>query len=279
MVKSKEKKRAVNLRRKGFSYGEILEQIPVAKSTLSLWLREVGLSKKQKQRLTQKKLDAARRGAQVQRAKRLEITRQIKEKARVEAAKININREKLWLIGTILYWAEGAKDREDRKSSRMKFGNSDPGMMKMFIKWLREICKVKENRIRYEIYIHENNKHRIKEVVEYWADEVGISRKYLNNVYFKVNRIKTNRKNIGKNYFGLLNLTIRRSTDLNRRIAGWIEGITNSIAGSTNGRSLAFEASSLGSSPSPAVLRLGRYAPSLRTASLVPRRRRSSERA
>ena len=58
---------ALNLRKQGFSYSEILERIPVAKSTLSLWLREVGLSKRQKQHLTQKKLDAAWRGGQVKR--------------------------------------------------------------------------------------------------------------------------------------------------------------------------------------------------------------------
>lgn len=50
------KEKAINLRKRGFSYSEILEQIPVAKSTLSSWLHSIGLSKKQKQRLTEKKL-------------------------------------------------------------------------------------------------------------------------------------------------------------------------------------------------------------------------------
>lgn len=52
--KIEEKKKAIELRKQGLSYREILEQIPVAKSSLSLWLRSVGLSKKQKQRLTEK---------------------------------------------------------------------------------------------------------------------------------------------------------------------------------------------------------------------------------
>ena len=50
------KERAIKLRREGLSYSEILQKIPVAKSTLSLWLRSIGLSKKQVQRLTEKKL-------------------------------------------------------------------------------------------------------------------------------------------------------------------------------------------------------------------------------
>ena len=37
----KEKRRAIQLRKQGQTYGEIVKQIKVAKSTLSLWLREV----------------------------------------------------------------------------------------------------------------------------------------------------------------------------------------------------------------------------------------------
>jgi len=58
-----QKELAISLRQGGRSYSEILQKVSVAKSTLSLWLREVGLSKKQHQRLTQKRLKAAQRGA------------------------------------------------------------------------------------------------------------------------------------------------------------------------------------------------------------------------
>jgi len=48
IFKFKEKEKAIKLRKRGFSYSEILREIPVAKSTLSLWLRSVGLAKKQR---------------------------------------------------------------------------------------------------------------------------------------------------------------------------------------------------------------------------------------
>ena len=44
--KKKEKAKAIRLRRKGKSYNEILEKVPVAKSTLSRWLRDVSLAKR-----------------------------------------------------------------------------------------------------------------------------------------------------------------------------------------------------------------------------------------
>jgi len=73
MVKLKEKEKAIKLRKKGHSYSQILEKIPVAKSTLSLWLRSVKLAKRQKQQLTQKKLAAAFRGAMKRREQRIDI--------------------------------------------------------------------------------------------------------------------------------------------------------------------------------------------------------------
>ena len=43
-----EKETAVALRKKGLSYNEILKRIPVAKSSLSLWLRDLPLTKDEK---------------------------------------------------------------------------------------------------------------------------------------------------------------------------------------------------------------------------------------
>ena len=76
-MKSYLKKKSIFLRKKGWSYSEILRRVPVAKSTLSLWLRSVGLSKKQRQRFTEKKLLAAIRGGETRKKNRLEQTREI----------------------------------------------------------------------------------------------------------------------------------------------------------------------------------------------------------
>ena len=72
--KTKLKNKAIKLRTKGKTYSEILKEIPVAKSTLSLWLRKVGLSKSQKQRITKKRVKAGLKGAQKRREQRIELT-------------------------------------------------------------------------------------------------------------------------------------------------------------------------------------------------------------
>ena len=87
--KIEEKNKAIELRKQGLSYKEILEQISVAKSSLSLWLRNVGLSKKQKQRLTKKKIASALRGALSRKNQRLDIVKRISGAAKDEIGKIN----------------------------------------------------------------------------------------------------------------------------------------------------------------------------------------------
>ena len=222
-MKIKERKRAIKLRKEGYSYSEILKEIPVAKSTLSLWLRSVGLSKRQKQRLTEKKLAAALRGAKTRKNYRLAITKEIKEKARSEIGQLS-NRE-LWLIGVALYWAEGTKQKENNVSEKVKFSNSDPRMMKIFLKWLQDICKIPNSDINFRIALHETAKNRLKKVQKYWSNITGFPINNFQKIDWKKHRVNINRSNIEKKYFGVLHIYVRKSTNFNRKIEGWIEGI------------------------------------------------------
>lgn len=220
-LKTKEKSEAIKLRKRGLSYSEILKKIPVAKSTLSLWLRSIGLAKSQKQRLTEKKLAAMRRGWEARRRKRLLITEEIKTKARNEIGKIS--KRELWLIGTALYWAEGAKEKD--KSMAVKFSNSDPQMIKLFLEWLLKICKIPTENIYFEIYLHKNAVNRKKEVQNYWTETTNFPLSQFQKIIWKKHNLNPKRKNIGKSYYGQLRICVRKSTNLNRKIAGWIEGI------------------------------------------------------
>lgn len=220
--KIRERKKAINLRKSGFSYSEILKKVPVAKSTLSLWLRSVGLNRKQKQRLTEKKLASMKRGWEACREKRILVTSQIKKRAKSEI--LNINNRELWLIGAVLYWGEGRKEKE-WKSSLVELGNSDPSLIKLFVKWLEEICGIPRKDICFRIFLHETSKHRLEDIKKYWSKKTKFPVVCFQKVSWKKNKINTKRKNIGENYYGLLRVTVKRSTNLNRKIQGWIDGI------------------------------------------------------
>lgn len=225
--KFQEKEKAIILRKEGFSYSEILKRIPVSKSSLSLWLKSVGLSKSQKQRLTDKKLASARRGALKKKEDRILRTKIIKESAEKEVGKLT-EREK-WLIGTALYWAEGSKEKEWNPGSRTQFSNSDQNMIRFFMFWLTDVRGISKDHIVPEIYIHESHRKRIPVVIKFWSQETSISTERFKHIYFKKNKINTKRKNIGDNYYGVLRLTVLASSELNRKISGWINGMIGSV--------------------------------------------------
>lgn len=221
-MKTDLKNLAINLRRDGFTYSEILAKVPVAKSTLSLWLRSVALAKRQQQRLTKKKLAAIQKGAAAKHQQRLNLVKKINEESKKEVRELNNTH--LWLAGIMLYWAEGAKEKEHSVGHPTVFNNSDPRMIRLFVKWLNEIVKIPKADLKFSIYIHETAD--AGKALNFWSKILTCEKNKI-KVYFKRNSIKTNRKNTGNNYYGLLRITVRRSANLNRRIAAWISHICN----------------------------------------------------
>ncbi len=214
------KDKAINLRKDGLSYSEILEKVPVAKSTLSLWLRLVGLSKRQHQRLSEKKLQAARRGAKFVNQRRLEKTALIKSLARKEVT--NLIKDPLWLSGVVLYWAEGSKEKAWRPSEKVIFSNMDYQTIILMNSWFRKHLKCPDSQFVYEIYIHENAD--INRAKSFWSKMLNIDTERI-RVYLKRHNPNSVRKNNNSRYYGVFRIVLLRGTDLNRKIAGWIEGV------------------------------------------------------
>jgi hypothetical protein len=226
--KINEKEIAISLRKKGKTYSEILKVVPVAKSTLTLWLQSVGLSNKQKQRITQKRLDCSIRGGIAKRKQRIERQNNIINTSKSEIK--NISKNDLFLIGVILYWAEGTKEKEHKPGTGVAFSNMDPRMIILFLKWLKDICKISNNMIGFEIMVHESHKDRLDEVKKYWSNITGFPLNSFSKLYLKKNKIKkTNRKNIGEKYYGVLKIHVKESSNLVRKITGWTDGIFEKV--------------------------------------------------
>jgi len=224
-MKLDEKKLAINLRKQGLTYNEILKQVPVAKSSLSLWLRDVGLAKRQKQRITKKRREAQLKGAKARRDYRERITKQIKLEAIKKIGKIS-DRD-LWMLGIALYWGEGSKER--KQSSLVSLGNSDPNLIRLYLQWLIRACNISKQDIVFRIYLHESSRDRLLEVRKYWKNVTGFSMDRFEKVSYKKYYIKDRRTKRRDGYYGLLKIDVKRSINLNRKIAGWIEGCYKNI--------------------------------------------------
>ena len=82
--KIQEKQNAIALRKQGKTYSEILNMIPVAKSTLGLWLKEARLSKSENQKFTEAKRLASLRGGQAKKKQRVDKQNKIFSQANLE---------------------------------------------------------------------------------------------------------------------------------------------------------------------------------------------------
>lgn len=72
--------------------------------------------------------------------------------------------KELAAIGAMLYWGEGYKGD---KASGIDFANSDPEMISMFLKFLRNTYEIDEKRLRVFMYCYANQ--NLEEIKQFWV--------------------------------------------------------------------------------------------------------------
>src|SRR5947209_10680580 len=128
------REQAIALRLEGKSYREIREQVPVSKSTLSLWLSDVVLAEEQKDRLQALKLLGQTKAARTIQARRL--TRQRATMDAAQAQIPEIAESELFVAGVALYWAEGSKAKPWRPAEPVDLINSDHDVPRLLLRSL-----------------------------------------------------------------------------------------------------------------------------------------------
>lgn len=222
-MKKQLKIKAIELRKVGLSYNEIQKKISVSKSTLSLWLRNINLQKKQKEILQQKRDLARKKGLNSILRNKIIKKKEIIKEAENEILRLSNN--EIFMMGAMLYWAEGAKEKEFKPGQGVIFSNSDAKMIAFFLLWLKKCTQTSDDKIQCDIYIHENWRNKIEAVKTYWSKRTGISKDKFVKIYYKKNLISSLRRNKSNGYHGLLRVRVLKSSALNRKIQGWINGI------------------------------------------------------
>ena len=221
MAKSKEKNKALKLRQRGKSIKEIARELKIAKSTVSLWCRDIELTSEQIQKLHEKMVKGSYKGrikgARIQYNRRLKKIKELEKKGIKQIGRLS-NRD-LLIAGIALYWGEGAK-----KNRNVSFSNSDPNIIKFIINFFRKIWKIDKNRFTAYIGINKIHKNRIEEVESYWSRITKIPREQ----FTKTTLIKAKNKKNYKNFpihYGTITIKIRKSAGLYYQILGLIKGL------------------------------------------------------
>ncbi|OKI22551.1 MULTISPECIES: hypothetical protein [Streptomycetaceae] len=221
-AKTEHRETARRLRAEGRTYDEIQAALGVSKSSISLWVRDLPKPARKVRSYTGKERLAAVM------ARREEHRARTKAAAAAEIGAVS-DRE-LLLIGVALYWAEGGKDKEYDRRERVRFINSDPQMIQVYLAWLR-LLGVGQDRLRLRVAIHESAD--VPAAERYWAGVAGVHPEFLQSTTLKKHNPRTTRKNTGGAYYGCLSVNVLDSADLYRRIEGRWSGIVVDVGRDT----------------------------------------------
>lgn len=160
--------KAVSLRRRGRTYSEIKKHLGLAipKSTLSYWCKDIKFTESQKiriDRISKRNLDKART-----RALLVNSLRQRKYLALIEQRvrylrKLPEDADTAKLLLGALYWAEGTKNPR----SCLTFGNSDPNLVRFFLRLLRFSYDIDEKKFRCTVQCRADQ--NTKQLEKYWS--------------------------------------------------------------------------------------------------------------
>ncbi len=157
--KLEEQERARELRAKAWTLQEIADELGVAKSSVSLWVRDVEFDRTARR---SRRTDRLPRGTDhpLRRRKLAEIA-ECNEWGREQIGELS--ERDLLIAGTALYAGEGAK-----RDGAVKMANTNPALLH----WLRTFFEVEESRLRVHLYLHEGLD--LQGAAEYWGRVTGI---------------------------------------------------------------------------------------------------------
>lgn len=209
--------RAEKLRKRGLSYKEILKKVPVSKSTISQWCRNIKLTRNQIIRLGSL-YDKQLRGAKVNQRKSLERRERVRLLAIQEIPKLTT--DMLKIAGAMLYWAEGDK------GNGTQLANSDPACVVFYVRWLHKVFNIPPGQLTISMHLH-RGQSEYKER-GFWSKITGIPVANFRKTFYKPEG-RGHRKNIL--YHGTVKIRVQGTglELLRHRILGWTEAVARQL--------------------------------------------------
>jgi hypothetical protein len=207
-----ERRKAIELRKKGHSYRDILAEVRVSKSSLSLWLKDLPLTDDEKHYLKKRKDSNITRGS-IRAANSNHMRRVVRDGFLLKEAKedfVLVSKDPFFHVGLALYWAEGAK-----RNSTFAFMNSDPEMISFMIAWCKKFLKVSETEIGLRLYIHKPYAHENCEL--FWSKGTGLPMGNFKKTIYKPTDALVKKR---PNYKGCVRVELGKVAYL-RKIAFW----------------------------------------------------------
>ena len=160
------------MRREGASIAAIHAVLPVAKSTISLWVRDIPLDDEHRRSL--EAANPAVNGRQVGQRAWSRRCREERRRAQEHGRALARRGDPLHCAGCMLYWGEGSKGRNG-----VAFTNADVDMLRYFLRFLRESYGVSDDSLRLRINCHLGNGLSLDEIEQWWLTGLALPRSCL----------------------------------------------------------------------------------------------------
>ncbi len=206
-----EQQRARELRAQSWTLQDIATELGVSKSSVSLWVRDVEFVPRPRNRGHR-----SMKPHPLHLARLAEIER-CREEGRARIGRLS-EREFL-VLGLALYAGEGGKT-----NGEVRFANTDPRMIFVFVTWLRHFFVIDESRLRVRLYLHEDLD--LQSAVEFWSRLTGIPPEQFGRPYRAV-ADATLRRN--RHVFGCPGVSYCCTTT-HRRVMGMVEAVLSATA-------------------------------------------------
>lgn len=188
--------KAVKLRKKGYSLSEISRSVGISKSTASLWCRGLVLSQTARKLILLKSIQGRIKACRVIQRKREKARHKIKMKANQVLANITFNKNIFELLCSIMYICEG----DTNLSFGVGFTNSDPGLVRLYLRLFRKSFKLDES--KFKVCVHLHGYHNKTKQLDYWSKVTRIPL----DQFIKPYRKKNTGKRIRENYQGCVSI-------------------------------------------------------------------------
>ncbi len=189
LISKKTIERIKLLRQKGYSLPEIKKELKVSHGTAFRHIQGIKILPEYWKEW---------HGKQGGSIKRMRIREQFAEKKALEAVQSLSDKEKMIFLSA-LYWGEGSK-------KDFSIINSDPELIKIFIKGLTEVLSVSKDKLRISIRIYEDL--NTDKCLKFWSNITGIAV----NKFKNVNILKG--KKIGRLEYGMCRVRIEKGGDM-----------------------------------------------------------------
>lgn len=193
---------------------EIARALGVARSSASLWVRDVPLGPEQRAALIRR----SRLGPIVAAELKAQRARDVRSGYQEEGRQLARTRDATYAAGCMLYWAEGSKGRNS-----VQLVNADPEVIVFFAAFLRTThFHVRDEQVSVSCNLFADHVERQRRIEDYWLERLQLPRSCLRKSMVNNYSKYSQKKRTNKLPYGTCSLRVH-STRIVQTIYGSIQ--------------------------------------------------------